>query len=214
MSSDKTENVLILQGGGSLGAFGCGVYKALANNNIKIDIVAGTSIGGLNATIIAGSKGDHPERELEQFWLELAEGRSTNLKLHASTVDSSSFPRFSQARSILSFYDAAFHGNKKVFVPRWGPEQFFFDPHCLTPDKWTYLFDHTPLVKTLEKYVDFDKLQPNDNPYARLIITAVNVLTAEPLTFDSAKQQITPKHIMATTGYPTYYFQWAEVEKG
>ena len=59
MSSDTIENVLILQGGGSLGAFGCGVFKALTNNNIKIDIVAGTSSGGLNATIIAGSKGDH-----------------------------------------------------------------------------------------------------------------------------------------------------------
>ena len=70
--SDTIENVLILQGGGSLGAFGCGVYKALMKNNIKIDIIAGTSIGGLNAAaIIAGSKGDHPERELEQFWLEL-----------------------------------------------------------------------------------------------------------------------------------------------
>ena len=147
-TSDTIENVLILQGGGSLGAFGCGVFKALANNNIKIDIVAGTSIGGLNATIIAGSKGDHPERELEQFWLELAEGSSTNLKPPASTVDSSSLPRFSQAKSILSFYDAAFHGNKKVFVPRWIPEYFFFDPQCLTPDKWTYLFDHTPLVNT------------------------------------------------------------------
>jgi NTE family protein len=44
--SDNTENVLILQGGGSLGAFGCGVFKSLAKNNIKIDIIAGTSIGG------------------------------------------------------------------------------------------------------------------------------------------------------------------------
>jgi NTE family protein len=214
MSSDIIENVLILQGGGSLGAFGCGVFKALANNNTKIDIVAGTSIGGLNATIIAGSKGDRPERELEQFWLELAEANSTNLQLPASTVDSSSVTRIAQAKSILSFYGSAFHGNKKVFVPRWRPEQFLFDPECFTPDKWTYLFDHTPLVKTLEKYVDFNKLQPNGNSNIRLIITAVNVLTAEPLTFDSAKQQITPKHIMATTGYPTYYFQWAEVEKG
>jgi NTE family protein len=78
----------------------------------------------------------------------------------------------------------------------------------------SYLFDHSPLVRTLEKYVDFNKLQPNGNPNARLIITAVNVLTAEPLTFDSTKQQITPKHILATTGYPAYYFQWVEVEKG
>ena len=41
MSSNKIENVLVLQGGGSLGAFACGVFKALANKNIKIDIVAG-----------------------------------------------------------------------------------------------------------------------------------------------------------------------------
>jgi NTE family protein len=54
MHNDAIENVLILQGGGSLGAFGCGVFKALANNHIKIDIVAGPSIGGINAAIIAG----------------------------------------------------------------------------------------------------------------------------------------------------------------
>jgi len=50
-SSTSLENVLILQGGGSLGAFGCGVFKALANNNVKLDIIAGTSIGGVNAAI-------------------------------------------------------------------------------------------------------------------------------------------------------------------
>ena len=64
--NSKLENVLILQGGGSLGAFGCGVFKALANNNIKLDIVAGTSIGRINAAIIAGSKVQkHPEQALE-----------------------------------------------------------------------------------------------------------------------------------------------------
>lgn len=74
MSSSKTENVLVLQGGGSLGAFACGVFKALVNKNIKLDIVSGTSIGGINASIIAGSKDkDHPERTLEEFWLELGE---------------------------------------------------------------------------------------------------------------------------------------------
>src|SRR5947199_9116980 len=66
MSSNKIENVLVLQGGGSLGAFGCGVFKSLTNKNIKIDIVAGTSIGGINAAIIAGSANkEHPERTLE-----------------------------------------------------------------------------------------------------------------------------------------------------
>src|SRR5215471_9153755 len=79
MSSEKIENVLVLQGGGSLGAFGCGVFKALVNNDIKLDIVAGTSIGGINAAIIAGSiDKEHPERMLEEFWLELGEN-SVNL---------------------------------------------------------------------------------------------------------------------------------------
>ena len=45
--SRQTENVLVLQGGGSLGAFACGVYKALVKKDIRIDIVAGTSMGVL-----------------------------------------------------------------------------------------------------------------------------------------------------------------------
>jgi NTE family protein len=74
MSNDnRVENVLVLQGGGSLGAFGCGVYKALVQQGIKIEIVSGTSIGGVNAAIIAGCKKNRPEEELENFWLELAE---------------------------------------------------------------------------------------------------------------------------------------------
>jgi NTE family protein len=47
-NNNRIENVLILQGGGSLGAFGCGVFKGLANNNIRIDIVADTLIGSVN----------------------------------------------------------------------------------------------------------------------------------------------------------------------
>src|SRR6188508_119279 len=75
MFDNTIENVLILQGGGSLGAFGCGVYKALVKNNINLDVIAGTSIGGINAAIIAGSKRkDNSDQLLEDFWLELSEG--------------------------------------------------------------------------------------------------------------------------------------------
>jgi NTE family protein len=45
-------------------------------------------------------------------------------------------------------------------------------------------------------------------------MTAVNVLTSEPLTFDSSRQKITPKHILATSGYPSDNFPWVELEKG
>lgn len=71
--SRQTENVLVLQGGGSLGAFACGVFKALVKKDIRIDIAAGTSMGAVNAAIIVGSKTDHPEKDLEEFWLEIAE---------------------------------------------------------------------------------------------------------------------------------------------
>jgi NTE family protein len=234
--SDTTiENVLILQGGGSLGAFGCGVFKALANSNIKIDIIAGTSIGGLNASIIAGSKGeDPPEKTLEQYWLELAEDSAANLNSPflewlarypiltpppplpspTPTTGHSAMTHISQVKSVVSFYSSAIYGNNKIFVPRWRPDFAFSDPQYFTPDKWTYMYDHSPLVKTAEKYIDYNKLQPNGKSNSRLIITAVNVMTAEPLIFDSAKQQITSKHILAATGYPSYYFPWAEVEEG
>ena len=105
-------------------------------------------------------------------------------------------------------------GNDKMFKARWRPEYAFTDPEYFEPAKWTYLYDHSPLAKTLEKYIDYNKLKPNGNPNSRLIITAINVLTSEPLTFDSSKQQITPKHILATCGYPAYNFPWVEVEKG
>jgi NTE family protein len=216
---DTIENVLILQGGGSLGAFGCGVFKALASKNIKIDIVAGTSIGAVNAAIIAGGKQEeHPEKVLEQYWLELAEGTRSYgeslLPQYTPSKEDTNLTRISQAKSIMSFYSSALHGNKKVFIPRWKPEYCFRDPQYLAPNDWTYLYDHSPLVKTAEKYIDYNKLQPNGKPNARLIVTAVNVLTAEPLIFDSAKQEITAKHLLAATGYPTYYFPWIEVKQG
>jgi NTE family protein len=246
--SKTIENVLILQGGGSLGAFGCGVFKALAKRNIKIDIVAGTSIGAVNAAIIAGSKdGDSPERSLEQFWLELSDSfvdLNNTASFHylsipglAEQLSPSSYSYYPYSfffgrkkegenhkaisanqrikmKQLSSFYSSAIFGNDKMFKPRWRPEYATSDPEYFTPQKWTYLYDHSPLARTLDKYIDYDKLNPNGKPNARLIITATNVLTAEALVFDSSKQQITSKHILAASGYPSYNFPWVEVEKG
>jgi NTE family protein len=240
------ENVLILQGGGSLGAFGCGVFKGLAINDIRLDIIAGTSIGGINGAIIAGGKDrEHPERLLEQFWLELSENyidiNKSSFDINSQFVERVLFPLtyhpylssssteneknlltltktnenyYQKVKNLQSFYSSAIFGNDKMFKPRWMYENPFSDPNYFSPSKWTYIYDHSPLVKTLEKYIDYDKLKPDGNPNSRLILTAVNILTAEPLTFDSSKQQITPKHILATSSYPLYNFRWTEVEKG
>src|SRR5215831_2249929 len=72
--SRKLETVLVMQGGGSLGAYECGVYKALSKHGKKFDIVAGTSIGAINAAIITSSiADDDPSKKLEDFWLTLAQ---------------------------------------------------------------------------------------------------------------------------------------------
>jgi NTE family protein len=226
MSSNKIENVLVLQGGGSLGAFACGVFKALTNKNIKIDIVAGTSIGGINAAIIAGNVDEeHPERALEEFWLELAEN-SVNLtnpivewsydKSRGQLVRTAEnlLPTTDEFNSLLSTMSSILYGNDKFFVPRWRADYALKDPQYFNPSKWTYIYDHSPLVKTLEKYIDYKKLQPNGNAYARLIMTAVNILTSESLTFDSSRQKITPRHILATSAYPSDNFPWVELEPG
>lgn len=249
MSDSSLENVLILQGGGSLGAFGCGVYKALLKNNINLDVIAGTSIGGINAAIIAGSKReDNTDKLLEDFWLELSEGFVDIENLSPFTVwnwymktfqmplkfDYYPFPSSLSAavagiketysseriemevkvKQMKSFYSSVVFGNNKMFIPRWSPDYALKDPDYFTPQKWTFLYDHTPLAKTLERYISYDKLRPGRNSNIRLILTAVNVLNARPLTFDSYKEQITAKHILATSAYPLYNFRWIEVKDG
>jgi NTE family protein len=225
MSSDKVENVLVLQGGGSLGAFGCGVFKALVNN-IKLDIVAGTSIGGINAAIIAGNiDKEHPECMLEEFCLELGKNSVNLTNPVMEWMYDKSRERLVRAaenlleptdklNSLLSTTSSILYGNDKFFVPRWRIDYALKDPQYFNPTKWTYIYDNSPLVKTLDKYIDYNKLQPQGHPNARLIMTAVNILTSEPLTFDSSKQKITPKHILATSGYPSDNFPWVEVEEG
>ena len=89
--------------------------------------------------------------------------------------------------------------NRMMYLPRWRPEYAIKDPKYFRPHEWTYIYDHSPLASTLEKYINYDKLRPGGNPNTRLIITAVNVLTAEPMTFDSAHQQITVKHLLGTS---------------
>ncbi len=223
--SRKIENVLVMQGGGSLGAFACGVFKALVKHQVQIDIVAGTSIGAVNAAIIVGSKSGHPEKDLEDFWLEIGE---SNLEF---IPDMWIYGWDSRARTYVprtissASANAAFFGVPKMFVPRWqwwntskdflnmmgGLEEQYFDPR-----NWTFIYDHSPLVRTLDKYIDYRKLNlaatKEELPSVlRLIMTAVDVMTAKPLIFDNTLMKIKPEHILASSGYPIYGFPWIDL---
>ena len=227
--SRNIENVLVLQGGGSLGAFACGVFKALVKKNIRIDIAAGTSIGAVNAAIIVGSKGDHPEKDLEDFWMEIAESNPMILSDTFTFEYDTTARRYITKKISSASANAAIFGVPKMFVPRWqslwnweknatllkeDKGLQYFDPRS-----WTYIYDHSPLAKTLDKYIDYKKLNlaatQKGLPYVlHLIITAVDLMTSKPLVFDNTKMQITAKHILASSGYPIYGFPWIEVEDG
>ena len=60
--------VLVFQGGGALGAYQAGVYEALHEAGIEPDWLIGTSIGAINATIIAGNKPQDRLGKLREFW--------------------------------------------------------------------------------------------------------------------------------------------------
>jgi predicted acylesterase/phospholipase RssA len=61
------QTVLLLQGGGALGAYQAGVYQALAEANLHPDWVAGISIGAVNAALIAGNPAEKRVEKLREL---------------------------------------------------------------------------------------------------------------------------------------------------
>src|SRR5690349_7016167 len=66
--------VLVLQGGGALGAYQLGVYEALHEAGIEPDWVIGTSIGAINASLIAGNAPENRLERLHAFWDQMQSG--------------------------------------------------------------------------------------------------------------------------------------------
>jgi NTE family protein len=204
----KQETVLVMQGGGSLGAYECGVYKGLAQQGIKFDIVAGTSIGAINAAIIVGSNSGDSAVDLENFWLELAE-----------TVTPSSLP--DSLRIVASSWYATFFGVPKAFAPVWFSHKYYYHniwqsrDDLFVPSSYpftcNYLYDVLPLKKTLQKYIDYSKLNDrNSNNIPRLIMTCTDIKNSEPVSFDSSHENIDADSIAACAALPFYGIKWTE----
>ena len=184
------QTVLVLQGGGALGAFECGVVKALEEWSIHPDLVAGVSIGAFNAAIIAGNPGN-ATTALEAFWRELS-------------LDTLDIPNEELRRAVSSLQSVMF-GAPHFFRPRW------FEPilsPAQLPTNWTSFYDPSPLKATLSKYVAFDKLI--DSP-VRLLLAAVDVETGQLAMFDSYVDEITPEHILASGSLPPG-FPWTTID--
>jgi NADPH-dependent 2,4-dienoyl-CoA reductase/sulfur reductase-like enzyme/predicted acylesterase/phospholipase RssA len=183
------QTVLVLQGGGAMGAFECGVVKALEQHAIHPDIVAGVSIGAFNGAIIAGNAGC-ATAALESFWDEL-------------TLLSPDFG-FAAMGDVLGVWQSMMLGSPQFFRPRW--TQPILNLGQL-PFQWTSLYDTSPMKALIERYVDFPKLKSSP---VRLLVSAVNVETAELEVFDSYSDDLTADHILASGSLPLS-FPWTTI---
>jgi NTE family protein len=184
------DTILIFQGGGSLGAYECGVYQALSRwfreKGHRLAVVAGTSMGAVNAAIIATHSADSDQgvAALQNFWHSVAQNSVCFL------------PPFGELAAWNAVWTSLLFGGRGVFrpsVPLWT----FMPPVTWAP--FTKFYDTTVLESTLEGF--FHEFGPN-RAEPRLIVTAVDIDRIKPVTFDSWDTAITPRHIRASCSLP------------
>lgn len=179
--------VLVLQGGGALGSYQAGAYQALCNFRYEPTWLAGISIGAINCAIIAGNPPEHRTARLREFW-ELATAPVLGRPLLS---DGRGRTLFNQMSALM----AASFGVPGFFMPRIPPAPMW--PSGML--QALSFYDTRPLHETLERLVDFDRLNNGD---VRLSVGAVNVKSGNFAYFDNARQKIGPLHIMASAALP------------
>jgi NTE family protein len=185
----KLRIVLVLQGGGALGAYQAGVYQALHEHDLVPDWIVGTSIGAINTALIAGNRKDDRLHRIKAFWDRLA---------HPDGVDMSKVSDEQRRINIrLSTLDVLLRGVPGFFRPR------YFSPFPLgfpVPPEDASFYDTMPLQQTLEEMVDFDYL--NAPGGIRLTINAVNVTSGQLKHFDSINGDMCADHVRASGSLP------------
>src|SRR4051794_14787305 len=185
---------LLLQGGGALGAYQGGVYEALAEADIHPDWIAGISIGAINAAIIAGNPPNTRVDRLREFWTQVTANASWDL----SNNPLMDLTRNDHARNLLNHMSA----NLAAVFGATG----FFSARPFTP--WlqpggtleaTSYYDTNALKQTLERLVDFDRINAG---ITRFSAGAVNVRTGNFAYFDTTTHTIRPEHVMASGALP------------
>ena len=182
---EEGQTVLVFQGGGALGAYQAGVFQALTEGGVTPDWVIGTSIGAINAALIAGNAPENRLARLQEFWRRV---RHNPLAQFAA-----SWPMF--GRGVSDAVIAA------------GGVTGFFEPNPFAllgstahlGAEHASLYNVGPLERTLTELIDFDLV--NDGPM-RLTVGAADLRTGEMRYFDSAKDRLTVKHVMASGALP------------
>src|SRR4051812_1318429 len=183
---------LLLQGGGALGSYQAGVYQSLAEAGLHPDWVAGISIGAINSALIAGNPPDKRVERLREFW-EAVSTSPLGIPYLKSFELRNEFTHqlVNQARAL----NVLLFGAPNFFTPRLPPATLWPGGSA---DKASY-YDNTPLKATLERLVDFDRINAGR---MRFSVGAVNVRTGNFAYFDSTTHRIRPQHVMASVSLP------------
>jgi NTE family protein len=176
---------LVLQGGGALGSYQAGVYAGLLDHDADLDWVAGVSIGAINAALIAGNAPKDRVARLSQFWHLLSSGLGQRMSSHWG--DRATLNQWSA-------FSASLTGIPGFFRPVLNPALLLGGAAPLLA-----YYDTAPLRETLEKLVDFDRINHRE---MRLSVGAVNVRTGNSVYFDNTQQRIGVEHIMASGALP------------
>lgn len=180
----------VFQGGGALGAYQVGAFRAIHEQGYHPNFLAGVSIGAINSAIVAGNSRDKQVEKLHEFWDTIA----PRLWLDSQT-DYDVFDWIHHFHNRLGALQSVFFGLEGFFKPRLVPPHAFTND---TPDKLSY-YDTSELRGTLEKLIDFDRI--NDKKVT-LCLGAVNITTGEMEFFNNQLMTITPDHVMASGALP------------
>jgi NTE family protein len=179
--------ILALQGGGALGAYQAGVYEGLAEAGVLPTWVVGISIGGINATIIAGNPPERRVERLRTFW--------DRVSSYAPLAPPAWLDAMRPALNNLSASAVMSFGIPAFFVPRVPPPFFAADN---TPGALSF-YDTSPLKRTLEELVDFDLINRRT---VRLSLGAVNVREGRSVYFDNSRTRLGADHVLASGSLP------------
>lgn len=177
--------VLVLQGGGALGSYQAGVYQALHEAGIEPDWIIGTSIGAINASLIAGNEPHRRLERLKEFWKRMEQNPIWSLR--------TAFPDFNDK---LSYWATVTNGIPGFFRPN--PLAHAGDGYPLGADQAGF-YSTAPLEQTLSELVDFGRI---NRRRPRLTVGAAHVRSSQMRYFDSRDCELTIRHIMASGALP------------
>lgn len=180
--------VYLLQGGGALGSYQAGVCEALLEHDCAPDWIVGTSIGAINASIIAGNRPQDRIAKLHEFWDTISYPLPNFIGLEENIL----------LQEFQNFFNSswiALTGQPHFFKPKLINPLLF---SANTPDKISF-YDTSELRETLKNVIDFNLI---NRCQVRITLGAVRIKGGKSIRFDNTHQVIGPEHIMASSALP------------